>query len=59
MAGNATPIIDVSKIIKNCASERIDNAFHRLECGTVVVNDAAADFVSVRVGSPFCYLIWQ
>lgn len=39
MVGNATPIIDVSKIIKNWAIERIDNAFHRLGLGTVVVND--------------------
>jgi hypothetical protein len=37
MVDNATPIIDVSKIIKNCASERIDNAFQRLGFGVVVV----------------------
>jgi len=46
MVGNATPIIDVSRIIKNCANERIDNAFHLLGCDTVVVNDDA-NFVSV------------
>lgn len=37
--GNATPIIDVSRIIKNCANDRIDNAFHRIGLGTIVVND--------------------
>ena len=38
MVGNATPIIDVSRIIKNWANDRIDNAFHRLGYGIVVVN---------------------
>lgn len=28
MVGNATPMIDVSSIIKNWARDNIDNAFH-------------------------------
>jgi hypothetical protein len=62
MVGNATPMIDVSKITTNCAKESRANAFHLRGSGisaAVVVTDVDDDFdVIISLPPPLVFVIF-